>query len=262
MKLVTFLTPDGEQRVGDLRDDRVAELDTPDMRSLFAAGLDARATGAEHARESITLKAPIDPRKFFHTAGNFREHADEGEKVRLGASRSGPGSSSSRTSTRSSGRTSRSSIPSHLTEELDYELELAVVLKKSGKHFSAEEAEGLHRRLRHLQRRDRARHPAAGDEVGRLQLLEGDRHLLPAGAAHRDRRRDPRPARPGHGAAGERRAAPALALQQDDRDDPGDPGALLGAWATARATWSRPGRSRAWPPFATTRRPGTSSPAT
>src|SRR5258708_26392135 len=27
--------------------------------------------------------------------------------------------------------------PEHLTEELDYELELAVVLKKSGKHFSA-----------------------------------------------------------------------------------------------------------------------------
>jgi 2-keto-4-pentenoate hydratase/2-oxohepta-3-ene-1,7-dioic acid hydratase in catechol pathway len=30
--------------------------------------------------------------------------------------------------------------PEHLTEELDYELELAVVLKKSGKHFTAEEA--------------------------------------------------------------------------------------------------------------------------
>jgi 2-keto-4-pentenoate hydratase/2-oxohepta-3-ene-1,7-dioic acid hydratase in catechol pathway len=30
--------------------------------------------------------------------------------------------------------------PSHLTEELDYELELAVVVKKSGKHFSAAEA--------------------------------------------------------------------------------------------------------------------------
>ena len=30
--------------------------------------------------------------------------------------------------------------PEHLTEELDYELELAVVLKKAGKHFSPEEA--------------------------------------------------------------------------------------------------------------------------
>jgi 2-keto-4-pentenoate hydratase/2-oxohepta-3-ene-1,7-dioic acid hydratase in catechol pathway len=30
--------------------------------------------------------------------------------------------------------------PEHLTQELDYELELAVVLKKSGKHFSVEQA--------------------------------------------------------------------------------------------------------------------------
>ena len=30
--------------------------------------------------------------------------------------------------------------PPHLTQELDYELELALVLKKSGKHFSAAEA--------------------------------------------------------------------------------------------------------------------------
>jgi 2-keto-4-pentenoate hydratase/2-oxohepta-3-ene-1,7-dioic acid hydratase in catechol pathway len=30
--------------------------------------------------------------------------------------------------------------PEHLTNELDYELELAVVLKKTGKHFSAEHA--------------------------------------------------------------------------------------------------------------------------
>jgi len=30
--------------------------------------------------------------------------------------------------------------PEHLTQELDYELELAVVIKKSGKHFTPEEA--------------------------------------------------------------------------------------------------------------------------
>ena len=30
--------------------------------------------------------------------------------------------------------------PEHLTQELDYELELAVVLKKAGKHFTAEQA--------------------------------------------------------------------------------------------------------------------------
>src|SRR3989442_13775839 len=30
--------------------------------------------------------------------------------------------------------------PEHLTQELDYELELAVVLKKTGKHFAPEDA--------------------------------------------------------------------------------------------------------------------------
>jgi len=139
MKLVTYLTPDGEKRVGDLRDDRVVELDAPDMRALFAAGLAARPTGAEHAREEITLCSPIDPRKFFHTAGNFREHADEGEKsgwvhpIR-------PWIVFFQNVDAIIGPDEPVIYPEHLTEELDYELELAVVLKKGGKHFGAEKA--------------------------------------------------------------------------------------------------------------------------
>ena len=49
MKLVTF--DDG--LVGELRDDRVAELDAPSMRAYFESGADARATGAEHALEVL-----------------------------------------------------------------------------------------------------------------------------------------------------------------------------------------------------------------
>jgi len=41
--------------------------------------------------------------------------------------------------------------PEHLTQELDYELELAVVLKKGGKHFHARRSCRLHWRLRYLQ---------------------------------------------------------------------------------------------------------------
>jgi 2-keto-4-pentenoate hydratase/2-oxohepta-3-ene-1,7-dioic acid hydratase in catechol pathway len=41
----------------------------------------------------------------------------------------------------STGRTEPVVYPEHLTEELDYELELAVVLKKAGKWFSPEEAQ-------------------------------------------------------------------------------------------------------------------------
>ena len=56
------------------------------------------------------------------------------------------------------------------------------VLRKPGKWFSPEEAAGLHRRLRDLQRPHRARHPARRDALGRLLVLQGDRHLLPARA--------------------------------------------------------------------------------
>ena len=69
-----------------------------DMRGLFEngdRGLDAAQTALEYAtrsgpetkgifgepiffrRESVSIKAPIVPKKFFHTAGNFREHHEE-----------------------------------------------------------------------------------------------------------------------------------------------------------------------------------------
>ena len=77
MKLVTF--DDG--LVGELRDDRVVELDSPSMRAYFESRSGARATGAEHALEDVRLRAPIVPKKFFHTAGNFREHEEESKNV-------------------------------------------------------------------------------------------------------------------------------------------------------------------------------------
>ena len=94
--------------------------------------------------------------------------------------------------------------------------------------------DGLRRRLRDLQRHHRARHPAPRDAVRRLLLLQGDRHVLPARAVDRDAGRDPRSARPGDGAAGQRRGAPDLALGPDEGDDPGDPLPLLGARVLGR----------------------------
>ncbi|HZC29173.1 MAG TPA: hypothetical protein VE269_05480, partial [Gaiellaceae bacterium] len=77
MKLVTF--DDG--RVGELRDERVVELDVPSMRAYFEQGGAVEATGAEHALRDVRLRAPIVPRKFVHTAGNFREHEEESKRV-------------------------------------------------------------------------------------------------------------------------------------------------------------------------------------
>jgi 2-keto-4-pentenoate hydratase/2-oxohepta-3-ene-1,7-dioic acid hydratase in catechol pathway len=139
MKLVTFVAPGGETRVGDVRDDRVVEFDALDMRSLFEAGLVTRETGKEYGREDVRLRAPIMPKKFFHTAGNFREHADEGEKSGWVAPIR-PWILFFQNVDAIIGPDEPVIYPEHLTEELDYELELAVVISRAGKHFGPEEA--------------------------------------------------------------------------------------------------------------------------
>ncbi len=137
MKLVTF--DDG--KVGRVEGDTVVQLDVPDMRTFYERGQQAGETGATFPLADVRLRAPIIPKKFFHTAGNFREHHEESENVNWSHpvlpwivffqnidAIIGP----------------EDDIvypPNGLTNELDYELELAVVIGKEGKFFSAEEAE-------------------------------------------------------------------------------------------------------------------------
>lgn len=141
--------------------ERLANARVPaDMRKLFEGGdpsLDAARAALDFVNAQanptrgifgekifyepaeVKMKAPIAPKKFFHTAGNFREHHEEAQKS--GFSHPvlpwivffqnidaiiGPGDPVI--------------YPEHLTEELDYELELAVVLKKAGRYFTPEQA--------------------------------------------------------------------------------------------------------------------------
>jgi len=136
---VTFVDSTGARRIGDARDDQVVELDVPDMRSFFAAGMAASETGRVFPLDDVVLQAPIDPRKFFHTAGNFREHAEEGERVNW-VHPIRPWIVFFQNVDAIIGPDEPVIYPEYLTEELDYELELAVVLKKGGKHFGPEEA--------------------------------------------------------------------------------------------------------------------------
>src|SRR5271167_4030536 len=83
-------------------DQRIADERVPcDMRRLFEGGdrsLDAARAALDYAiaqnpdtgadgepvfltRDEIQIKAPIATKKFFHTAGNFREHHYEAEKA-------------------------------------------------------------------------------------------------------------------------------------------------------------------------------------
>jgi 2-keto-4-pentenoate hydratase/2-oxohepta-3-ene-1,7-dioic acid hydratase in catechol pathway len=149
---------------GEANSERIADaLVPPDMRAFFGGGdasldaarkaldyvarLDSAALNTAGARgetlvyscSDIQLKAPIIPKKFFHTAGNFREHHEEATKAGFSHPVM-PWIVFFQNTDAIIGHGAPVIYPEHLTEELDYELELAVVLKKAGKHFTAEEA--------------------------------------------------------------------------------------------------------------------------
>jgi len=131
----------------------------PNMLALFEGGdtsLEAARKAFDYAQQNnvaggplgepiayalgeVTLKAPIIPRKFFHTAGNFREHHEEATKAGFSHPVM-PWIVFFQNVDAIIGHEEPVIYPEHLTQELDYELELAVVLKKAGKHFTPEEA--------------------------------------------------------------------------------------------------------------------------
>ncbi len=140
---------------------RIADARVPAvMLGLFEGGdksLDAARAAFQHAQEKggsvtgpsgerifysmeeVKLRAPIKPVKFFHTAGNFREHHEEAEKSGFSHPVM-PWIVFFQNIDAIIGHDEPVIFPEHLTRELDYELELAVVLKKSGAHFTPEEA--------------------------------------------------------------------------------------------------------------------------
>ncbi|MFQ5967430.1 MAG: fumarylacetoacetate hydrolase family protein [Acidimicrobiia bacterium] len=143
MKLVTFEDQSGAQHPGVLLDQEVVPLDGPDMRSVFERGSvvsEAQdASGPGLPLTEVTLKAPIIPKKFFHTAGNFREHEEESKRVGW-SHEIAPWIVFFQNVDAIIGPDAPIVYPDHLTKELDYELELAVVISKPGKHFGPDEA--------------------------------------------------------------------------------------------------------------------------
>ena len=138
MKLVTF-DHRGTVSVGRVAGDTVLELDVPTMRAYFEGGCAASETGMRAPLAEVTLQAPIKPTKFFHTAGNFREHHVESERV--GWSHPvAPWIIFFQNVDAIIGPDEPIIYPDHLTHELDYELELAVVISQDGKHFDTDTA--------------------------------------------------------------------------------------------------------------------------
>ena len=133
MKLVTF--DDGQ--VGEVRDGRVVELDVASMRAYFESG--GSPSGHEYALEDVKLRAPIIPKKLIHTAGNFREHEEESKRVGW-SHEIAPWIMFFQNVDAIIGPDEAIVYPGHLTEELDYELELAVVISRPGRWFGPQEA--------------------------------------------------------------------------------------------------------------------------
>ena len=141
--------------------DRLANALVPaNMRALFEGGdtsLNAARNALDFALQrgnrasgghgepvfydvpSVRLKAPIVPKKFFHTAGNFSEHHEEATKAGFSHPVM-PWIVFFQNVDAIIGHEEPVIFPEHLTQELDYELELAVVVKKSGKYFTPEES--------------------------------------------------------------------------------------------------------------------------
>jgi 2-keto-4-pentenoate hydratase/2-oxohepta-3-ene-1,7-dioic acid hydratase in catechol pathway len=135
MKLVTF----DEGKVGRVDGDVVHELGVATMREYFERG-GANDADREHALADVRLRAPIIPKKLIHTAGNYREHEEESKRVAWSHAIA-PWIFFFQNTDAIIGPNDAVVYPEHLTNELDYELELAVVIRKAGSWFSPEEAE-------------------------------------------------------------------------------------------------------------------------
>ncbi len=135
MKLVTF----DEGRVGHVVGEEVIELGCASTREWFQRGGQVDETGARLALADVRLRAPIVPKKFFHTAGNFTAHHEELQNVNW----SRPvhkGIVFFQNVDAIIGPDDAIVYPEGLTKELDYELELAVIIGKSGSWFGVEQA--------------------------------------------------------------------------------------------------------------------------
>jgi len=144
MKLVTF-SKDGRRRVGFVDGSDVVVVDMPDMRSLFELGglvgeqATKRATRERFPLAGVRLEAPIIPKKIFHTAGNYAEHAQEGNRANWVAAIK-PWIMFFQNPDAIIGPDAPIVYPEHLTKELDYELEFCAVIGKPGKYLTVEQA--------------------------------------------------------------------------------------------------------------------------
>jgi 2-keto-4-pentenoate hydratase/2-oxohepta-3-ene-1,7-dioic acid hydratase in catechol pathway len=159
MKLITYRAGDGEARLGVLDGEKVVDLQRAgeaagkrlpsDMRSFIAlgeAGLDdaeaALKTGAGVVAGPVKILPPLKPQKNVFCVGrNYMKHIEEGFRAR-GAPVRMPEYLElfSKPPTTVIGQDDEIVWDSRATQQLDYEVELALIIGKSGKDIPADKA--------------------------------------------------------------------------------------------------------------------------
>ncbi|MPZ60933.1 MAG: 5-carboxymethyl-2-hydroxymuconate isomerase [Propionibacteriales bacterium] len=154
MRFVSYLR-DGIEGVGLVEGDRLLDLSSlyPTMQALVEAG-DGGLAAAQRQRdgaasgwvdvEDVRLTAPLPrPRRCLFCVGlNYQDHFKEGDATRQGISSlpEYPAFFSKATGT-VIGPGEPIGWPGHLSEKLDYEAELAVIVGRRGRDITAEQAE-------------------------------------------------------------------------------------------------------------------------
>jgi 2-keto-4-pentenoate hydratase/2-oxohepta-3-ene-1,7-dioic acid hydratase in catechol pathway len=159
MKLVTYRASDGEARLGALDGEKVVDLQRAgeaagkrlpsDMRSFIAlgdSGLDdaeaALKTGAGVVAGAVKILPPLRPQKNVFCVGrNYMKHIEEGFRAR-GAPVRMPEYLElfSKPPTTVIGQDDEIVWDSRATQQLDYEVELALIIGKTGKDIPADKA--------------------------------------------------------------------------------------------------------------------------
>src|ERR1700753_3144349 len=104
------------------------------MRRYFELGGEVGETGREFPLDQVTLRAPLIPKKFFHTSGNFQEHDEESKNVNWSHPVL-PWIVFFQNNDAIVGPEAPGVYPGEMTTELEHELERAVVIAKDGKFF-------------------------------------------------------------------------------------------------------------------------------
>ena len=134
MRLVTYES-EGRRAVGAVEDGFVAELGAASMVELIAAGGVAEPTGTRLPLEDVKLLAPLVPPIILNSGQNYWDHRDEKPPVdaqdpefflKAPLAVIGPGEPIV--------------LDPAVTSKLDYEVELAVVIGKPGRHIPRDRA--------------------------------------------------------------------------------------------------------------------------